>query len=401
MKRPYGETKCNFYLPQFFYMVTYKYKMGQAAGPPGPPGPPGKSIQGDPGLPGNDGSPGMDGNVNIDTTNVNDIVFRLSQPTSTLPQNLTKTMTSDATFVGSVANSLTSDRITNLANAMLASDNKRFVSTVVNTLTGPDYYSKLPQGQISNDDINRFIKPRTLWCADGSQACYAPPNSTRNFFTGDMVIGNTNRFVFGTGDGTTANVATDAGMQYIPQQQSGKWQMGPFVWGVSGGSLGVSSQISDTDGPTLSWNNKDVSINRGNLTVGDGSRGNITMRGSQFIINSSISTGTGGTAISVDPSETLVLNQYGHFDGNVRVGGGGLSVERDLNVGTVSGGNLYVGLNSRNATGGNITQYGTTFNIKNYNAGGGGRALMQTTTGRLVINAGGDFNDGVEVQSKL
>ncbi|NDC96050.1 hypothetical protein EB077_12150, partial [bacterium] len=43
----------------------------------------------------------------------------------------------------------------------------------------------------------------------------------------------------------------------------------------------------------------------------------------------------------------------------------------------------------------------TTFNIKNYNAGGGGRALMQTTTGRLVINAGGDFNDGVEVQSKL
>ncbi|NBU34938.1 hypothetical protein EBZ38_17380, partial [bacterium] len=151
MKRPYGETKCNFYLPQFFYMVTYKYKMGQAAGPPGPPGPPGKSIQGDPGLPGNDGSPGMDGNVNIDTTNVNDIVFRLSQPTSTLPQNLTKTMTSDATFVGSVANSLTSDRITNLANAMLASDNKRFVSTVVNTLTGPDYYSKLPQGQISND----------------------------------------------------------------------------------------------------------------------------------------------------------------------------------------------------------------------------------------------------------
>ena len=372
--------------------------MGQPSpGEQGEKGSPG--TPGTPGTPGPPGPPGADGNLVLDSSNVGPVVNRLVQ-NQALFTGLASSLSSNPNFVNDVTGKFTDAQLNQISNAILQ-PNTKFMGNLSNKLV-TEYYNMLPQTQLSEGDIRTKIQPKTMWCADGN-VCYAPTTSQRNFFTGDIVIRPGNKFMFGTGDGTTSSVNANTGMLEISQTApQGNWQLGPFVYGRDGGQIGTNNQIGNTVGPTVSWGPDDVYVNHGDLYVGTGSRGNIVMRGSEFRINSNISTGAGGTAISVDADETLILNQKREFDGGVRVNGG-VAVERDLRVGQFSGqsGNLLVGSAAVGATGGNITQYGADFSIRNTARGGGGKALSHQNNNQLWVNAGNEFSGGTVIDSTL
>ncbi|NDG32465.1 hypothetical protein EB118_20625, partial [bacterium] len=355
--------------------------MGQSApGTPGTPGPKGDK--------GDKGDKGEQGETQLDTSNMSALSDRIVK-NKYLYTGITSNLTDNDKYVSQLSAAFSDNQLRKISDAMVQPDTK-----LLNNLSDKliqDYYQKLPQAQITDGDVNTKIKPKTLWCADG-EICTLPKSVQRSYFTGDVVINPGAKFLFGIDNGAKGAPDVKTGVLEWASNDN-NWTYGPFMYGKDGGQLGVRDHQGNTIGATLTWGPDNVTINHGDLTVGDGTRGNIIMRGSEFKIHNGIAgLGTGGTAISMDAAETLVLNEFGHFDNGVRISGR-LETDRDVRIGSIgSGGNLYVG--SFGGGGGSITQYGPDLKISYKGRGSGGRALVHETDNKLVLNYNGDFTGG-------
>ncbi|NDD53113.1 hypothetical protein EBZ39_04400, partial [bacterium] len=105
---------------------------------------------------------------------------------------------------------------------------------------------------------------------------------------------------------------------------------------------------------------------------------------------------------TVAPTEILIINRDHSLTGGTQVDSN-LDVKKTLNViGNINANrDLYVGIQNSTSGGGGITQRGPDFRINFAQNGAGGRALSHLSDNRLVINQGGDFTGGTEIQSEV
>lgn len=142
----------------------------------------GQGAPGTPGIPGpkgDKGDQGDKGETELNASSLNALTDKIIKNKAFY----TSLLNNDK-FVTQVTNNLSDTQLQQLSAAMVKPETN--LLTNLSSKIVKDYYSELPAAQLTDNDLNTKIKPKTLWCANGDICTI--PGTAKGLKIGDWRI---------------------------------------------------------------------------------------------------------------------------------------------------------------------------------------------------------------------